>query len=545
MPKNLARRERLNPDWPHTVFVFDCWPLGAIPQQLWDTAKLQQQLWNDLCLVFEAAKALDAPELEKETRKTIWAPTTDLKGLRAIAQQYKGQLPSACYYDVVDRFLITVKNWRKNPKLYGAPRKKFGLKKINIPLVFPEGKETTWLSENTFGVVAVRDTRGLKDSAPQTYQHNGRIEVGVERARLDLHVALHRPLPKVGRIKRVRLCGAFEPSLGAGKWDWQLQVDVEHPALEALPRTGRVAGLDLGWRVREDGLRIGYLTDNAGHRYEWRLPFVFANTNTRRRAEWAAAKGLPKHDLIDWREIAEMQAEEDGWLDACKEKLRALPEEKTHWPEKARRTFAALTKVRSSGLRRLLFSLREAGITDAVEILEAWEARAVDLRRWIRVAQLKAANQQKDQYRKLAHWLATHFDVIAWEGKLGLKEMAEDDPTDYALKNAQGYRQMASLYRLRLYIEQAMKKAGRELRDGGTAYSSQTCAHCGGVIEPSRKLLVMCENGHQWDQDANTSALFCKQIEGVASISEKAASIPDDLRRCLKIVPANAYSVGS
>lgn len=28
-PKNLARRERLNPDWAIRIFTFDCWPVAA------------------------------------------------------------------------------------------------------------------------------------------------------------------------------------------------------------------------------------------------------------------------------------------------------------------------------------------------------------------------------------------------------------------------------------------------------------------------------------------------------------------------------------
>lgn len=535
-PKNLARRERLNPDWPITIYTFDCWPLAPMPQHLWDTARLMQSLWNELCVEFEKASAADLKDengkaqLGKEERKAVYAPL-DLKPLRAIAQRYGGQLPSECYYSVVDRFLVTFKEWRKSPKVKGAPRRKFALEKINIPLIFSEGKPTLWLAENS-GHAWAHDTRKLKRTAPEAYQQNGRFNVGIQRVPINLHVALHRRLPETGRIKRVSLVGRRETPFG---WSWQLQVQVEHPALPALSTAGRVAGVDFGWRVQEDGLRIGYLSDSDGNRVILRLPFRFGNANAQRRSDWLAGKGVQDdHTIADWRALWDWQQRADAWKDLCKQRLASIPIDlREAWPEEARRSYGALQKMGVGGLRRLRRLLVEAGIDDiAVLILTEWQSKAEQYSRWIRGAQLRAIRHRDDHYRKIADWIAQNYDVLAWEGDLGLKEMAEDETDNYALENAKTYRHLASLSTLRRFIAEALKKHGRTLAPVKTAWTNR-CLHCDGYLEPTSKLLAMCENGHQTDIDESASTFLCRQIETPASISTKRVEIPAELGRYL------------
>lgn len=523
-PKNLARRERLNPDWPIRIFTYDCWPIGGeLPQELWNTARLMQSLWNELCIEFQKASAADLKDdngkslLSKEERKAAYAPL-DLKPLRAIAKRYNGQIPSDCYYAVVDRFLVTFKEWRKNPKVKGVPCPKFGLDKINIPLVLMAGQPTSWLAENS-GHAWVKNTLALKpapgEAPSDAYFQNGRFNVGINRTPINLHVAYHRDLPEVGRIKRVSLVGVREKAFG---WSWKLQVQVEHPPLPVLPEAGRVAGLDLGWRVREDGLRIGVLTDQSGNSVELKLPFAFGNANARRRSEWAKAKGMDDHTIADWRDIWEWQRRADEWKDLCKQRLAGIPIElREAWPEEARRSYGALQKMGVGGLRRLRRLLVEAGIDDiAVLILTEWQGKAEQYSRWIRGAQLNANQHRTDHYRKLADWIARNFDAIAWESDLGLKEMAEEDSGQYAIENAKTYRHLASLSTLRLFIAEAVKKHGRRIAPVKAAWTNR-CRFCGEYLEPSSKRLVVCANGHTNDIDEAAAAFLCGHIEASAS----------------------------
>ncbi|HZS03789.1 MAG TPA: hypothetical protein VFD58_02860 [Blastocatellia bacterium] len=307
--------------------------------------------------------------------------------------------------------------------------------------------------------------------------------------------------------------------------------------------TGRAAGLDLGWRVREDGLRVGYLTDDSGHRYELLLPFVFGNSNARRRERYERERGFTPWDTTDWRALAELQAAEDALIEDCKARLALVEEaDRVGWPEATRRRFTILQKVRSAGLRRAFRELSEAGVTgDTVQILTEWQGKADVMRKRIRVAQLKSADKRRDSYRKLADWLSRNFDQLVWEGDFNLKGLAEAPGGDYARKNSRRYRFVASLHTLRLYIEQSFAKRGRALVNCGAAYSSRVCPQCGCRIEPSPGLLVECENGHRGDQDALTSRLLLSTLGVQAGGAETPAAIPRDLERCVRVVERNSW----
>jgi hypothetical protein len=140
------------------------------------------------------------------------------------AYRYKGVLPSACYYAVVDRFLITFREWQKAPKIKGAPHFKHSLDTINIPLIFNQGYSTEWLNSAAASAptqiefIAKKDIQFYKKHDLRRYIRNGFFDVGVKHERIDLHVAAHRSLPEAGRIKRVSLVGKREQGLaGRGR----------------------------------------------------------------------------------------------------------------------------------------------------------------------------------------------------------------------------------------------------------------------------------------------------------------------------------------
>src|SRR5262244_1806127 len=78
--KNIARRERLNKDWPIKVYTYDCWPQEKPPKALWDTAHEMRRLWIDFTEIFRKVLEQDKkddtgkPLLSKEERAILWAP---------------------------------------------------------------------------------------------------------------------------------------------------------------------------------------------------------------------------------------------------------------------------------------------------------------------------------------------------------------------------------------------------------------------------------------------------------------------------------------
>ena len=439
-------------------------------------------------------------------------------------------LASGCRWGVHGRFRNALNAWRTAKGLVGPPqarrlyieedaespehrleliRERF--QRIQIPYVCPTpGVSLDWLwrdsdrkhsylnpARKPNGEPADRRSPYFPDSDVRAGYHGARAYFTVGGTRIPLDVTLHRDMPADAILKRIALCGENNPPFG---WTWSLMLTVEEPPRAVLPATGRTAALDLGWRVREDSIRIGVLHDGE-RSYEILLPFDLSSRHQRRLRERIEARGGQVETALSWHDISELQAAQDARLELCKGEL--LRCDRSAWPQEAQQMMSGIMKMRAGGLNRLARMLERAGIT--LPALAEWQARHLQLARRIRAAQLHQTNRKDYLYRLIARWIAENFDILAWEDALGLKEMAMDASGEYAIEEAKKYRQYAGLYRLRQFIRETMNAPGRKLVDGGTAYSTRTCTVCGGQIEPSAKLWLTCENGHREDQDVNAS----------------------------------------
>lgn len=601
---NLARRERLNPDWPIAIYNFDAFPINGVPQAVWDSERQKNKLWDDLCALFDRASKLDEKKeveilkkvkgkremqlvkvmqsaLSKDERRAVWLPFGQRKTVRPeplpesedekkriarekaieiydlsakiyggevpslhlYGKQYKGVIPSAYYESVISRFLVTVKEWQKAPSVKGVPKPKRGIERINLPIVFNEGTTLDELAQGRN--VSLRYTEHLKRERGESYLGNAHFNVGCDGARFDLHVAHTRPLeaqafranhakkaiPANHRVKRVSLVGRNLKYFG---WKWSYQVQIEHePSRTPRQMTGVSCGLDLGYRVREDGLRVACLTDTTGRVIEFVLPFSAEQSRDVRKR----AKKWTDYEIADWRLMPERLARLDAMKDQCKARVKELQNDS--WPEEAKLLMGGFHKLGIKGLRRLATYLPD-GNEAKVAIAEWWAEYEPLARRY-------AGHQQQlnaiweDARKQFAAWLAQSYDQIAWEADLNLKELAEQWTSVYdgALHEAQKWRQRASLHSQRQWITLQAGKHKAELVDGGTAYSTQTCKECGGAIEPGGKLLLVCENGHKNDQDANASGLFCSKLQVTAGMSANLPNIPASLSRYLRVVSAS------
>jgi hypothetical protein len=234
-----------------------------------------------------------------------------------------------------------------------------------------------------------------------------------------------------------------------------------------------------------------------------------------------------------------MQSLIGGRIEECKAGLRAVTsEEREMWPVEARKMMNGLAKMRSGGLERLLGYLSDLEC-EGREALSSWKRDYDEGYRRVRALQTAFERRKQDHYRKIAAWIARSYDVVAWEGDLGLKEMAEDESEEYAIRNSRKWRQYVGLYQLREYVRQAMGKQGKVLIDDKAAYSTRTCSECGGEIQGSAKLVLECENGHRQDQDVNASLNFVQAIPAEYSSSERSRpEIPADLKGWLRPMPA-------
>lgn len=574
--KNLARRPRLNGDWPIKVYVYDCWPQEKPPQELWDTAHEMRRLWNEFTAIFRGVLAKDAkdeagkPSLSKEERRAVWS-ALDVKQLREAAKAHGDKLDSYCREAVVVDFTRTVGQWRKNPARYGPPRfqRASEMDSIRIPLNFNAGVSPEAVTNGKAATVGVEYALPFKNEAPEMYSKNGHFGVGITRRRLDLHVAYggrsgktKRFLPERCRIKQISLCGRRD---SAFNWSWSLQFRLEHPPLPARAATDRVCGWDSGgWRLIDDEhgkrIRIGVISDNAGHLYEIAVPWKIAALSARRRREKAHCEknGWEYDKPESWDDLEALDARYGRDVEACKMAVREIyKREKERWPERARKMMSGIVRMRDAGLKAIRAALeRDYSESEAIDLIYRWEGQSKLLNETIRAFEIHAANVKRDAYRQIAAWMEA-FDVIAWEGDLNLEAMSreagkkkksrkeaheetgewsERTPEDRQLEASQRYRQIVGQYQLRQFVAE---KHGARLQNGKAAYSTQTCPECGGHIEAGGKLLLVCENGHKRDQDVAASLYFLNRIEGRASIAAPPVEIPAHLRHYLRVMDAS------
>lgn len=511
----MARR-RLR-DWPLIVYRYWCAPRGPLPAGMWRTARAMQALWNSLV----ESHALVRRELEgqdRAERRARWrAWQAEARELVARSGLDWEQGPA-----VLDRFTVACREapLRRRNGIPSWPVAHRRLDRIAIPHRFTGGgvpverlfsrrAERVRLLRPPDGAYASGARRSRYQRAMPPHAEGLRDEerawnvfrIGGEAIRF--RCVLHRLPPPSAIVKQVVWLGRRDP---LGRWSWAIAVTAEEPPpIRAEPAGAREAcGLDLGWRVMGDYLRIGYLVDGeTGQGIELRLPFNAQTSHTRR------------HRLrADWRDLAVMDEGMARYLDATKAACLPLLPPPASLPEEAAGIVRSWTRVRQAGLVRLLRALEVGGGHDAlVALLRRWRidndrARSMRHALWTRLV-----GRRRWYYENLAAWICRTWRTVVWEGDLGVKAMAEEQDAEPALKAAQRYRQIAAIGDFRLRYRRAAAKAGTMLVDKPAAYTTLTCWVCGEVLAgQDGSLWLRCPAGHRWDQDDNAARVLLSQI---------------------------------
>lgn len=464
--------------WPQRVYRY-CFQPRCIPERLWAVAKIQQRLWNELCTLSAlAAGQAKADPTQKRLHWWCWEHNARALVVRSGLNWELGP-------DVLDRFRTALKGIGKNDK--GPPRPHYRLERVRLMHRYTGG------GVPFTALQSARVWRARIELSRPGHGHQPAV-FGVDRETpIEGTIVYHRPIPDAAIVKQVALCGELRGPFG---WQWTMNVTVEEPPPAAVSQPDMIsyrAGLDLGWRVMGDYLRIGVLVDSCGEEVELRLPFDGSNRDTRRA-------GIAS----DWRDLRRQDADMDGLLEQTKTAI--LP----------RLTTAGLTmpvmawqRLRDRGLRRILAA--EGTPAEVREILAWWRARHTFLWRRRAGLQYRLIAQRRDRYRVLAQWLCRRYSTIALECDMMLKDLAEGDCAgEPALKAAQRYRVIASLSELRLYIQQAAARTGTTVI-GTAANTTRICAECNKTIESGPRRVLTCVNGHAVDQDANAGRNLLSQ----------------------------------
>lgn len=485
----MRRRTR---DWPLRVYRYWIAPLGDLPVEFWATARLMQRAWNGLVWALAARReAFDATGEDRAARRVVWlALEAECRALIAASGLDWVNGP-----DVLDRFLSACRATRWPRWHHRLDRLTIGHRftggGIPVARLFSERAQRVRLAQRPDdGAYAtnLRSSRRLRavplhrDAEHSASEACTFMIAGVP---IQFRILLHRPLPPGAIVKRVTWCGQRHVIHG---WQWALAITVEIPPVERPVRPPRQAGLDIGWRVIGDAVRVGMLWDGESM-CELLLPLDAPTAQTRRH-----------HLPSSLAAIEDYQARQGKLLDAVKSDLRALG---VPLP----RGFALM---RQGGVIRWGRTLPAEA--PSRRLFAAWQHENDRLRSLAAALRDRLLGRRDWLYRNWARQLAERYTVIAWEHGLGIKAMAEDVDDSPVLHAAARFRQYAAPARFRLFLAQACAKTGTELLDCNPAYTTTTCHVCGGQATAGPALVLTCPTGHTWDQDENAARNLFSQI---------------------------------
>ncbi|HYM00784.1 MAG TPA: zinc ribbon domain-containing protein [Blastocatellia bacterium] len=546
-------RRRLR-DWPIVVYKFKADPgpppytrdCNRIPEVIWEIARAQRELWNQLVACFEAKSQL-IPELKREVQAITERPKTAKRttlatelnekikaewvdlDLQLLTIRKNSRLHWQSADDVFERFNTALRTAFKNPER-GFPKARHGIRKVAIPCRFSGGGIPF---SDVFGR---RSSAFRLDKAQRGHGHwpgvfGLKLGKSDDFTEMSFGAVVHREVPAGAILKKAMWLGSRD----IFGWHWSLALTVEQPPTERREPTGRACAIDVGWRKFDDYIRLGVLADTDGNQFELRLPLAIKTHGIRR-----ANKHMPENIPAGWADLPELSRRRDVSLDLLKDQLRGcmvVPE----LPKELRGTARALLRRAGEGDKtvpvgrdkaafKLLDGLkRTGGFKEAIERIEQW---ALDRRAILRRHQAlwdRLTRQRDWIYGNIASWMTRNYDEIIRE-ELDLSEIRESDSTANAIVNSKRYQQWAATYSLLEYIDRGAAKSGSYVRRENPAFSTVTCQKCGGQVEQTGKVRLLCENGHAFDQDANAALNFLSLAAGFSAVSE-AVIVPRELER--------------
>lgn len=515
-------------DWPQLVYKYWARPTGPMPARYFEQLTRQDQAWNAAVQCRNGILDQTKDIVDKKERRPYWE-----NFFGRIIEIFKNHdLGWEAHAEYLERFMTAHSEaMKKGLKLH--ERDPNARKKLLCVHRFSQGGLPT---EEVHSARAWRlflepldPLRFADNSKANRRQRNIRGRFGFAKdVSIEFTMHLSRPLPQGAFIKKaywVGRCDHVPPphiakksrKISSDGWEYSLQLVLEVPPVDHQRTDSAVAGIDLGWRIREERsyIRIATIVDSGGRAYEIRLPL--------NRPDSHAKKGLKKHihdsPVYDsYMRLTDLQSLMGNSLEVLKLTLQ----DKLHedW-------LGGIEKMREGGLLRLLATMRKENYDGpGKQDLEEW-AEENGRRSWALYRQLRRLTlYRRRTYWSICKWLAENYRVISWEKDLDLKKMAENAHDSPIFTNSAKYRQWSGLSEFRAMLPHSAGKFGSYLYGDETRGSTLCCSFCNAEIAFSslsggqRKsdLVLECPNGHRLDQDLNASTNFL--YSGLAYLRE-------------------------
>lgn len=295
---------------------------------------------------------------------------------------------------------------------------------------------------------------------------------------------LHRKLPANAMIKWIYL--TVRRIACHSRWSLCIVLSRESGwAKDDLAKDGKV-GIDVGWRLREEGLRVACYAGSDGKEQELLLPV---------------------EELGRWKRAEELQSTRDKAFDGVRDTLAAWLEshDAPDWlVERTRflRRWRSQAKLASVVLRWR--QERFSGDSHIYPLVERWRVRDKHLYEWQANQRRKAVAWRDDKFRNWVAELSREYkeariEDTNWAKMAKLPEVEEEADTQ-----SRHYRRIGSPGRLLQLVKERFAKT----TPVPAQYSTRKCHDCGKLadFDARTQVMVTCQHCHKrWDQDFNAA----------------------------------------
>lgn len=308
-----------------------------------------------------------------------------------------------------------------------------------------------------------------------------------------LSFIMHRPIPEGSRVQWVYL---LRRKIGLHV-SWRLQFVLARASWPSKHASGvGKIGLDVGWRLFPDRLRVAVYRDSQGNEREIAIENKF---------------------LYRWKKYDELQAIRSRTLNEIRDTLSAWKKIQGDDPPKwfVDETWTLSAWKSPVRFYRLVEKWREMAIDGDDEIfrqVEAWVKQDRHLFRWQASLKRQAIAWRDDFYRKKAIELRASYGSVKIESVdwHDLKKKDNVESGEYQLSRY--YSDVAAVGRFLAILAATMPTEG--MRASNT---TSACHSCGEIcIFNRRKLVHVCQCcGAEWDQDSNAAENLLKSEDYV------------------------------
>jgi len=309
---------------------------------------------------------------------------------------------------------------------------------------------------------------------------------------LDVPLILHRALPENGEIRSV----SFVRERVGLNWRHRLLFTVRELVLPNAPESEKAVGLDLGWRVTPDGLRVAYWCGEDGS---------------------SGALVLPVSDLAAFKKIGSLEpliASLHSKVVPCIQAFLGSDTVPAALKE------SAITAIASSSPRALLRLFetwqiqRFAGDESAFAILNDWYKKHVHLWTWQANLRDQMIRRRRELYRRFAADLASRYGRMFVNDIPLRRRTIRPTAAQTLIPPQRQHRFIAALSVLYRILEHACEKRGVIMMRLTCKGATTSCHFCGALDDwnPATALMHTCSNcGQTWDQDFNAARHVLRQ----------------------------------